>query len=365
MASQMTMDEDLILEELPSEVLASMEVRDRSLNQLGIEGELGLEFIADDFLRWVPGQTLRIAFLGGGVQLHRDIADALTEITDACSIRFDFGENGGAFRSWSETDTDYAAEIRVSFDKGGFFSLVGTDSINSAIGAPEGRVGGRPNQCSLNLGGFDVQRPASWRGTTRHEFMHALGFHHSHQNMRGPCQLAFRWEDDAGYTPTQDTRGTFVADAQGRRPGIYTYLAGHPNRWNRAKVDHNLKTEENPRLVVGPFDASSVMLYRFPDHFYRSVPSPCAPRGDGQSLSEGDRRGLSLLYPAVAAAAGTDRQQQLSAAFAPKSSIADEMLGLETGSLAIDASHASNPWLRTAAAILERNVREARASQGS
>jgi len=30
--------------------------------------------------------------------------------------------------------------------------------------------------------------------------------------------------------------------------------------------------------------------------------SPCAPAGDGQELSEGDKRGLKLLYPKAAAA---------------------------------------------------------------
>ena len=39
------------------------------------------------------------------------------------------------------------------------------------------------------------------------------------------------------------------------------------------------------------------MLYRFPELFYRSQPSPCAPSGDGQQLSDGDKRGLKLLYP--------------------------------------------------------------------
>lgn len=349
--------DDLILDDLPTSVLASMEVRDRSLNGLGMGGELGFEFIAEDFLRWLPGQVLKVAFLGGDAALHRDIADALAEITDACSIRFDFGESGGAFRTWSEADTVHAAEIRVSFNKAGYFSLVGTDSINPAIGAATERVGGRPHQCSLNLGGFHIQRPATWRGTVRHEFMHALGFHHSHQNMRGPCQLAFRWEDDAGYQPSLDARGTYVADAQGRRPGVYTYLAGAPNRWNRAKVDHNLKTEENPRVIVGPFDASSVMLYRFPDLFYRSVPSPCAPVGDGQSLSDGDRRGLQLLYPRFEAPGASERQQRLAAALALPTAKGDGLLGLETmgGSEADPAG--VNPWLRAAVDILGRNAR--------
>jgi len=92
----------------------------------------------------------------------------------------------------------------------------------------------------------------------------------------------------------------FVPDAQGRRPGIYTYLAGPPNQWSKAKVDHNLRTVDDPGAVAGPFDAASVMLYRFAPFFYKSDPSQCAPTGSGVDLSDGDTRGLQLLYPAAA-----------------------------------------------------------------
>ena len=168
--------------------------------------------------------------------------------------------------------------------------------MDASIGSPLDDVGGRPYQRSLNLGGFTVHRPGNWKGVVRHEFLHALAFHHEHQNLRGPCSEAFRWEDDFGYQPTTDADGRFIVDAQGRRPGIYTYLAGYPNFWSKAKVDHNLRTVEDPSLVAGPFDAASVMLYQFPALFYRTEPSSCAPTGDGIELSEGDIRGLRLLY---------------------------------------------------------------------
>lgn len=289
---------DLVLEALPDDVAATVEVRDARLQDLSFGGELGLEFVVSDLRRWLPGKVLRVAFLDGDSDLHLDIRTILQAITDACGLVFDFGETAdGDFRRWTEDDTTYAAEIRVSFDKQGYFSLVGIDSVDTSIGTPFSRVGGRPNQASLNLGGFAIQRPSTWRGTVLHEFLHAVGFHHAHQNMRGPCQASFRWDDDPGYQPTQDERGANIIDHNGKRPGIYTYLAGFPNFWNKAKVDHNLKTEEDPNLVAGPFDPASTMLYRFPPLFYRTIPSQCAPTGDGQALSPGDIRGLRLLYP--------------------------------------------------------------------
>lgn len=287
---------DIVLESLPEDVVASMESRDRWMASLRY-AEGGLEFLVADLQSWTPGQVVRVAFLGGSPQLYQAIEETTRPISGMANIVLDF-KHGGSYRTWSTSDTEYAAEIRVSFDAGGYFSLVGTDSVNPHIGLPGQPVGGAPHQRSLNLGGFSVTRPPGWEGTTRHEFLHALGVHHEHQNMRGPCQAAFRWEDDLGYQPTRDRRGAYIADANGLRPGIYTYLSGYPNGWPQAKVDFNLRTpSDSTSLVSGPFDPSSVMLYRFPELFYRTQPSPCAPSGDGQQLSDGDKRGLELLYP--------------------------------------------------------------------
>ena len=290
-------EDDVVLDNLPESVAASLEVRQRFLKRLPPDSG-GLEFFVQDLQRWPPGGTVRVAFLGGDSALHRDIAEATRAITDACHLTLDFGEDPvtGAFRTWSESDTEYQADIRVSFDKGGFWSLVGTDSIDPQIGSPFGDTGGHAHQRSLNLGGFTVSRPGNWIGVVRHEFLHALAFSHEHQNLRGPCEEAFRWDDDFGYQPTRDSAGRYLPDSEGRRPGIYTYLAGYPNFWSRAKVEHNLRVRDDPDAVAGPFDPASVMLYRFPALFYHTADSPCAPTGGGVELSEGDKRGLRLLY---------------------------------------------------------------------
>jgi hypothetical protein len=289
---------ELVLESLPDQLVAAMEVRD-SLRRRVVEQGEGLEFLISDLARWRPGSVVRVAFLDGDSALHKDIAEATRQITDACAVKLDFGLDVGTgeFRRWRTEDTEYVAEIRVSFDRGGLWSLVGTDSTDATISDPVEGVGGGPGQRSLNLGGFTTERPDRWPGIVRHEFLHALAFHHAHQNMRGPCENEFRWEDDAGYVPTRDARGVFVPDPAGRRPGIYTYLGGPPNRWSRSRVDHNLRTVESPDVIAGPFDSASVMLYMFPAFFYRSTPSACAPTGNGIDLSQGDIRGLRLLYP--------------------------------------------------------------------
>ncbi|WP_417721877.1 hypothetical protein [Salipiger sp.] len=347
-------DSDLVLDALPDAVTASLDVRNASLQSLSVSGHRGLEFIVSDLRSWRPRSALRVAFLDGDQDLHGDIAHVAGQIGTVCGMTLDFGELAdGSFRRWSEADTDHAADIRVSFDKRGNFSLVGTDSIDGSVGDAFGTVGGRPGQTSLNLGGFAVKRPAGWRGTVLHEFLHALGFHHAHQNMRGPCQAAFRWEDDEGYQPCRDGVGRYISDRDGRRPGIYTYLAGYPNHWDRAKVDRNLKTEEDPAVIAGPFDPASVMLYRFPPLFYRTTPSACAPVGDGQTLSEGDIRGLQLLYPPHDGGAGAEaylasQKALLGALDAAEAHVADN---LET-----PGGAAGLPVLRSAAQVLRRKL---------
>jgi hypothetical protein len=294
-----------LLESLPDEVVASIEVRDAWRKRMA-ESSTGLEFLVSDVLRWPPGSTVRVAFLDGDDALHADIVAATKQISDATNLTLDFGvDAAGKHRLWTETDTEYQAEIRVSFDLDGFWSLVGTDSTDPTIGGPTQPAGGRPGQRSLNLGGFKTDRPDDWEGTVRHEFLHALAFKHEHQNMRGPCETEFRWDDDDGYVPTQDPRGVFVQDSAGRRPGIYTFLAGEPNNWPKAKVDHNLRTAESSDTVASEFDRASVMLYRFASFFYKSEPSPCSPTTEGIDLSDGDKRGLNLLYPEIAEAMST------------------------------------------------------------
>jgi hypothetical protein len=288
--------DDIVLDDLPDYVRAAMEVRARWVSAMTSGG---YEFLASDLTAWPPSRPVRVAFRGGDAALRSAIVEATAAITDACGIVLDFWTDASrtVLREWASTDADYIGDIRVSFDLRGFFSLVGQDSVNREISPPDEPVGGRPGQCSLNLGGFVANRPPNWRGVVRHEFLHALGFHHEHQNIRGPCEAQFRWDDDPGYVPTTNAHGSFVADPAGRRPGIYTDLAGPPNRWSRAKVDHNLRTSDDPGAIASVFDRKSVMLYRFPPLFYRVDPSPCAPEGDGEELSEGDVRGLRLLYP--------------------------------------------------------------------
>jgi len=155
--------------------------------------------------------------------------------------------------------------------------------------------------------------------------------------------------------PTRDSRGVFVPDTSGKRPGIYTYLSGEPNNWSSATVDHNLRTEESRDLVASAFDPHSIMLYRpyrFPDSFYKTVPSACQPVGDGQELSDEDIRGLQLLYPDQLASVDTrvQKQNELVEALGQSSSAAS----LE--SIQNESTQGNPDGLETLRNILQRNL---------
>ena len=87
-------DAELPLEALPEHVISTMEVRDRWFTRSAPPPEHGEAFVVEDLLRWEPGQTVRVAFLGGDTDLHADIAEATREITEACNIKLDFERYG-------------------------------------------------------------------------------------------------------------------------------------------------------------------------------------------------------------------------------------------------------------------------------
>ena len=231
--------------------------------------------------------------MGGDPELHKGIAESAQEWAEYGNIKFDFGyrKTKGSYRAWSMTDSGpYKADIRVSFHLPGYWSLVGTDAVDSLI------IG--PGEPSLNLGGFADGLPNEWRATVLHEFGHALGFHHEHQHPVGGCELDFRWEDDPGYKPTRDSFGQYVADANGNRPGLYTVLGGPPNRWPKAKVDHNLRQLSNSHAYeVGAFDPDSIMKYYFGAWMFRTGEKSHCFSQRNTTLSALDKVGIAKAYP--------------------------------------------------------------------
>lgn len=122
-------------------------------------------------------------------------------------------------------------------------------------------------------------------GSTRvvvHEIMHALGFYHEHQrpDASDHVQIDLEKVKEEGIDP--ETIET-----------------------NYAALDKGLDGSVPYYEVSGPYDYESIMHYR--SSLFKCVNNCNGKRIGGVKLSEGDRKGLSLLYPGPVSLVGGDQ----------------------------------------------------------
>jgi hypothetical protein len=123
------------------------------------------------------------------------------------------------------------AQIRVSFAEHGYsWSTVGTDALTVPASEP-----------TMNFGWLEPNTsPREYERVVRHEFGHALGMIHEHQNPAAHGQIP--WD----------------------RPKVYAYYA--QQGWTRADVDDNLfDVYEEESTNHSAFDRDSIMQYAIPD----------------------------------------------------------------------------------------------------
>jgi len=214
---------------------------------------------------WMNGSTLRVRFIDGTAaeqKIARDQADWWSQVAN---LKFDFNNAPNA-------------EIRIKFDSDdGAWSYVGTDSRSIPANEP-----------TMNLGFLDG-------GTAAHEFGHAIGLAHEHQNPAGGIQ----WNE----------------------PVVIREMAKSPNFWDEATTRHNILRKYRADQVNGTgFDPDS-MLYFFPSswtserHRHQGKRNTVAP-GPGfhcrrQDVSENRRRRVQcggVKGQRGAPHAGRDRQ---------------------------------------------------------
>jgi hypothetical protein len=164
---------------------------------------------------WMNGSTLRVRFMGGTAAQQAKAKEQALWWTQFANLKFDFNNAPDA-------------EIRIAFDSNdGAWSYIGTDNRSIPL-----------NQPTMNLGFLDG-------GTAGHEFGHAIGLAHEHQNPAGGIE----WNEAV----------------------VLRELAGPPNNWDPATIRHNVLNKYTVDQIKGTtFDPNSIMLYFFPGTWVKS-----------------------------------------------------------------------------------------------
>jgi hypothetical protein len=228
---------------------------------------------------WQPGQTLKVCFFDGLRDVRERIARVGKRWERFANIHLDVGDVASP-RMCRSGDVN---DIRIGYDYKGYWSTVGQDSVNVS----------RQSDESLNLDGFNSEPPSEPEFTrvVLHEFGHALGLQHEHQNPKSVCETEFDWA------------------------AIYESLARPPNGWDKAKVDSNMRRLLNDGDVktLGEFDRQSIMLYTFPAWMYhKKEQSPCFFTQNTE-ISKTDAATLATMYPVDSAGALDTRTRDLKA----------------------------------------------------
>jgi len=194
---------------------------------------------------WQPGRVLRVRFLDGDPHLHARIPPFAQLWSRHANITLEF-------------DDDPDAEIRISFQNQGSWSYLGTD----ALVIP-------PSQPTMNFGWLTrATADDEYARVVTHEFGHALGCIHEHQNPATDIP----WDKEA----------------------VYRFYQGPPNYWSREQVDINLFTRYDAETTqFSEFDPASIMLYPIPNELTEGD----FKVGWNKTLSPRDQEFIGALYP--------------------------------------------------------------------
>jgi Astacin (Peptidase family M12A) len=195
---------------------------------------------------WENGKTLRVKFLDGEPVVQQKVEAIAHEWEQYANLTLQFVTSG-------------EAEIRVSFKEQGFsWSEVGTDSGPSTRTKP-----------SMNFGWLHANTATTeYRRVVLHEFGHALGLIHEHQNPAA-----------AGLIPWD-------------KPKVYDYYARQG--WKKADVDSNIfEVYAVDATNFTTFDPTSIMEYAVPDEL--TIGSYAI--GWNTELSQTDKDFMAQKYP--------------------------------------------------------------------
>jgi serralysin len=168
--------------------------------------------------KWPAGRPITVRFLEGDPNIQNKVKEMAMDWTNYGNVKIQF------------VNDKQDADIQIAFQQGaGSWSYIGTDA--STID---------PGESTMNFGWFDETTPdKEFSRTTKHEFGHALGLIHEHQN---PSD-GINWNKEA----------------------VYKELGGPPNNWPRETIDHNMFERYGKTITqYTDVDPQSVMMYFIP-----------------------------------------------------------------------------------------------------
>ncbi len=240
---------------------------------------------------WSAGKTLRVRFLDGEPWRQKWVEKVVMETWQPLiNLKLVFGS----------TDTD--AEIRITFaNKGASYSMIGTDSILDLTGESMNLGWVDPWSGTFDYKGVTYTIPDSdselrngsrtkgdkydQGGTVLHEWGHALGMIHEHNNPNG---AVIKWNKDL----------------------ITKMFACCPNCWNAEETASNVfETYDASTLNSSTFDPDSIMLYFFPDW----LTTDCKGTHMNAVPSATDKQWMKNIYPtnATGMSSGTSKTNVL------------------------------------------------------